>query len=238
MAQQHPRLNDQPPQSTQDVEDDVTAAQVAVTAAFVAALAAALAALLRRAPRAVGQALSRAAGGALRAVSVNLSQPLESVVRQVLLSSSDGALVVRRGRLADVAPELERRVMTLDERVRVSLDAASALPDPDALSAAVAGVADQARTETSDAVTAAHGIGARARAEEAAADTAAGADGESVRVRLVWRAREGSCPTCSALDGTSSEPGGDFVEGLAHPPAHPSCRCWLEVVRTRKKVKA
>ena len=227
MAQQPPRLNDEPPTASQDVEDDVSAAQVIVTAALVAALAAALASLLDRSPRPQGRAFADAAREALAGVPVDLSAPLGDVVRRVLMASSDGALVVRRAGLSSVDAALADAVRGLDARVRAGLDAAVGHADADAVTSAVSGVVEGADVAVSDAVTAAHALGAQARADELGAE-------RGRTVRLVWTTAADPCPACAALAGTAhGGPGKGFrlPRGgvVDRPPLHPNCRCWLKV---------
>jgi SPP1 gp7 family putative phage head morphogenesis protein len=42
------------------------------------------------------------------------------------------------------------------------------------------------------------------------------------------------CPICGPLDGEEIDMDDDFTTGIADPPAHPNCRCWISY-RTRIK---
>ncbi len=42
-----------------------------------------------------------------------------------------------------------------------------------------------------------------------------------------WLTADSPCPICDPLDGTTAPLGGEFAAGIAHPPAHPNCRCAL-----------
>lgn len=42
---------------------------------------------------------------------------------------------------------------------------------------------------------------------------------------------EGVCPECDALDGTETDLFGVFDGGYLRPPAHPNCRCVVQLVR-------
>jgi SPP1 gp7 family putative phage head morphogenesis protein len=44
-----------------------------------------------------------------------------------------------------------------------------------------------------------------------------------------WLASD-PCPECAALDGMRVSLGDEFADGIAHPPAHPMCRCALSPI--------
>lgn len=49
---------------------------------------------------------------------------------------------------------------------------------------------------------------------------------------IIWRTSidDRVCPTCLPLEGVKTDIGKAFEGGYSHPPAHPSCRCFIEEV--------
>lgn len=45
-----------------------------------------------------------------------------------------------------------------------------------------------------------------------------------------WNAQSDSCPICSSIDGETVPVGASFSIGTEPGSAHPSCRCWVEIL--------
>lgn len=85
------------------------------------------------------------------------------------------------------------------------------------------------------------GVHARARAELIARTETAAAysrasllayeqSGVVASVEWLTAEDERTCPVCAPLDGQRAALGDTFAGGVAHPPAHPGCRCAISPI--------
>lgn len=51
-----------------------------------------------------------------------------------------------------------------------------------------------------------------------------------------WLSAGESCPICDALNGQVVNLGSGFTDSIAHPPAHPGCRCALAPVLASRRL--
>ena len=58
---------------------------------------------------------------------------------------------------------------------------------------------------------------------------------QGVVVKKMWRAQPDACDICAPMHLQRVELDAMFSAGFDHPPAHPHCRCWLDVVREQRK---